>query len=250
MVRPSRRPIRVPLSLEPLLDSTLAFVTEKLQRRTIQIIRNFGDVPHVEGDPERLQQLFLNLFLNAADAMPDGGELHVTTAVSEGRRVEVRLNVIPIHIPPLRERPEDVPLLAENFVKKHSAGAPRFLRADALERLTTCSWKGNARELENVLERALALTDAHELASDDLPLSAELAAPQMENSGVSVFLHAMAERELPLSEVVDRYITRVLERTGGNKVRAARFLGVDRKTLYRRAERRASHPAALQEYEA
>ncbi len=89
MARPARsRRIAVPL--EPLLESTLAFLTEKFERRAIRLDRDFAQASSVIGDPERLQQLFLNLFINAADAMPDGGTLHVAVAQDEG---EVRVVV-------------------------------------------------------------------------------------------------------------------------------------------------------------
>ena len=81
-----------------------------------------------------------------------------------------RLNVIPVYIPPLRERPEDVPSLVDAFLRKHSDDRRRTITSAAVERLKECSWKGNARELENVLERALALSDSDELGVDDLPL--------------------------------------------------------------------------------
>jgi signal transduction histidine kinase len=77
MARPGRRRL-VPVSLEPLLETTLSFVSEKLKRRGIEVERAFELTPSLVGDPERLQQLFLNLFLNAADAMPNGGELRVS----------------------------------------------------------------------------------------------------------------------------------------------------------------------------
>jgi signal transduction histidine kinase len=79
MARPSRSR-RMPVALAPLLDGTLAFLTERLRRRRIEVAREFAAVPSAIGDPERLQQLFLNLFLNAADAMPKGGTLRVTLA--------------------------------------------------------------------------------------------------------------------------------------------------------------------------
>jgi len=89
MARPARS-ARVPVALEALIDGTLAFLREKLQRRGIQVVRSFEPVPSVRGDPERLQQLFLNLFLNAADAMPGGGELRIGLRACDG---EVEIEV-------------------------------------------------------------------------------------------------------------------------------------------------------------
>lgn len=89
MARPGR-PRRVPIDLAVLLDSTLAFLTEKLARREIAVTRDYARVPSVPGDPERLQQVFLNLFLNAADSMPKGGELRVCLG-THGSEVEVRV---------------------------------------------------------------------------------------------------------------------------------------------------------------
>jgi signal transduction histidine kinase len=89
MARPGR-PRCVPLDLAALIDGTLAFLTEKLGRREIEVVRDFAPVPNVRGDPERLQQVFLNLFLNAADAMPSGGRLAVTLRPHEAE-VEVRV---------------------------------------------------------------------------------------------------------------------------------------------------------------
>jgi DNA-binding NtrC family response regulator len=147
-----------------------------------------------------------------------------------------RLNVIPIHIPPLRERPEDVPALAEAFLRRHHEGRRCFLSPEAMERLAAHPWRGNARELENVLERALALCDAETLGPDDIPLpgAAAKAAPSGDD-----FLGAAAARRMTLHELGERYTEQVLRATGGNKVQAARILGIDRKTLYRRAEREA-----------
>lgn len=90
MARPARS-AKVPVVLEPLLDNTLAFLTEKLERRGIVVERHYVEVPTVAGDPERLQQLFLNLFMNAADAMESGGRLRVALGPGEGDGVEVRV---------------------------------------------------------------------------------------------------------------------------------------------------------------
>jgi len=83
MARP-RRSRRQPVALEPLLETTLSFLSEKLSRREVTLVRRLETVGSVIGDPERLQQLFLNLFLNAVDAMPDGGQLGVTLRMEDG----------------------------------------------------------------------------------------------------------------------------------------------------------------------
>lgn len=84
------RPRRVPVDVAALLDNTLAFLAEKLERREIVVVRDYAPVASVAGDPERLQQVFLNLLLNAADAMPKGGELRVGVGL-HGPEVEVRV---------------------------------------------------------------------------------------------------------------------------------------------------------------
>jgi signal transduction histidine kinase len=92
MARPTRRS-RVPVALAPLVDNTLAFLTEKLARRRVEVTRDYQDVPSVLGDPEGLQQLFLNLAINAADAMTDGGTLHVAIAPSSDSEAGVEVRV-------------------------------------------------------------------------------------------------------------------------------------------------------------
>jgi signal transduction histidine kinase len=79
----------VPVALEPLLETTLSFVSEKLKRGGIEVERTFDAIPSLVGDPERLQQLFLNLFLNAADAMPNGGELRVSLRTGPEGEIEL-----------------------------------------------------------------------------------------------------------------------------------------------------------------
>jgi DNA-binding NtrC family response regulator len=147
-----------------------------------------------------------------------------------------RLNVIPIHVPPLRERPEDIPPLVRAFARRHSEGEPRAFSDASVRRLQTCPWRGNGRELENAVERALALSDADPIEVADLHLGA--ADPAESGGGLGLSLAGAAELGLTIDELTDHYIDLVLERVGDNKVQAARVLGIDRKTLYRRAERR------------
>ncbi|HEX5067274.1 MAG TPA: sigma-54 dependent transcriptional regulator [Myxococcota bacterium] len=159
--------------------------------------------------------------------------------IEEGRfRAELlhRLGAVHLHIPPLRERPDDVLELAEAFLRRHDPSGRHTLSSAALRRLATCLWRGNARELENVIERALARCAADVIEAQDLPLAA--GAPESGRSGDDAFLEAAARRQLSLRKLEERYIDEVLRMTGGNKVRAAQILGIDRKTLYRRAERR------------
>jgi len=153
-----------------------------------------------------------------------------------------RLNVIPIHIPPLRERPDDIPPLVEAFLHKHSPDRRRSVSPRALAWLKAQNWRGNARELENAVERALALTDTAELRVEDLRAHDGRGEPEIDPTGR--LLESAAESLLSLRDLEERYIDQVLRRTGGNKVRAAAILKIDRKTLYRRAERRARQAEA------
>jgi len=148
-----------------------------------------------------------------------------------------RLNVIPIQIPPLRDRPEDIPSLVDAFVKKHSEGKRRTVSPGAVQKLKSWPWKGNARELENVIERALALSDGVEIGIDDLPSGGSAEAGGGDST--VAFLRSAAERRLKLREVEELYIEEIMKLTDGNKVHASKVLGVDRKTLYRRMERKA-----------
>ena len=171
------------------------------------------------------------------------------TEIAAGRFREdlfYRLNVVPIHVPPLRERPDDIPALVEAFLRRHGEGKKRFVSAEAMTILRAQAWRGNARELENTIERALALSDAETLGPADIPLPSGAvagapsgAAPSASAPDLDAHLRAAAARSMSLHELDEKYTAIVLGHTGGNKVRASQILGIDRKTLYRRAERRA-----------
>ncbi len=144
-----------------------------------------------------------------------------------------RLNVISIELPPLRERHDDVPLLAEHFLKREaerSEEEPKKLSDEAMEVLFEYTWPGNVRELENVVERAVVLTNGGTIQPDALPPRLKEKAPDP--------LVRDAPPANPTMEVIERaYIEHVLKAEGGNKSRAAEVLGIDPSTLYRKIKR-------------
>ncbi|HQR36114.1 MAG TPA: sigma-54 dependent transcriptional regulator [Blastocatellia bacterium] len=151
-----------------------------------------------------------------------------------------RLNVIHVHIPPLRERPFDIPLLVEHFLNKsaESAGRPSLnVTPEALATLTAYSWPGNARELENAVERAVALAEGANLTPEDLP-------ERIRNSGqTSQLLSQARQQRMTLYQLEREFILETLRLTAGNKSRAAELLGCDRRTLHRKLdEYRAQDP--------
>jgi len=144
-----------------------------------------------------------------------------------------RLNVISLHLPTLRQRSDDIPLLAEYFLSRIAAlrnEEQKTLSEDALDALVSYSWPGNVRELENALERAVILT-----SRDSIPVSA---LPERVTARVSEPLVADRPPANPTLEAVERaYIMWVLQSEGGNKSRAAEVLGIDPSTLYRKLSR-------------
>ncbi len=144
-----------------------------------------------------------------------------------------RLNVITVHLPPLRDRRDDVPLLAEAFLARTAAlrGArPKALSADALDALLHYDWPGNVRELENALERAAILSAGDVIDVGALParVSARAAEPFVSEKPAAT----------PTLEAIERaYVTWVLQNESGNKSRAADALGIDPSTLYRKLTR-------------
>lgn len=146
-----------------------------------------------------------------------------------------RLNVIPVHIPPLRERPDDIPSLAKAFIERQGGDTPRPLSEKAMRKLQRAPWPGNARELENCIERSLALADGSEIRESDILIPDDPI--RVDGSLESSILQLAQEQRLTLHDLGDLYIQAVLESTQGRKSEAARILGVNRRTLYRRQER-------------
>ena len=149
-----------------------------------------------------------------------------------------RLNVLAIHLPPLRERREDVPLLVRGFMARQAAGAgqsPPIVSPEAMELLAEYDWPGNVRQLENVLERAVTMTPYSVVLPEDLPADIVAAPAQSrivweERTPVAAIDNGSTET---IKSLTVHHVLEVLERTGGNKVRAAQLLGIDRRTLYR-----------------
>jgi DNA-binding NtrC family response regulator len=140
-----------------------------------------------------------------------------------------RLNVVPTHLPPLRERPEDIPDLVEHFLTTRQVGPMRSrVHPEALKALVVYSWPGNVRELANVLERAQILAENHVIMPEDLPETVLAASPA-----------SAVESGDPrhLSEVERRHVQAILKEEKGNKVHAARILGISRRSLYRLIEK-------------
>ncbi|WP_417847574.1 sigma-54-dependent transcriptional regulator [Thalassoglobus sp.] len=157
------------------------------------------------------------------------------TAVSEGRFREdlyYRINVIGIELPALRSRGTDVLYLADHFLKQFAANESKPISgmADGVaEKLLSYSWPGNVRELRNVMERAVALTRYDKITVEDLP-------EKIRNfkSG-TIFIGGLDPTELvSMEEIERRYISHVLEAVNNNQTQAARILGLDRKTIYRK----------------
>ncbi len=158
----------------------------------------------------------------------------LTSLTTEGKFREdlyYRLKVVTIELPPLRSRLSDLPLLFDYFLRKYSvrAGKTLAVHPEVLSRLQSFSWPGNVRQLENVVERAVALNTSGVFAVEDLPeeLQASRSAPRSKEGPWPT-----------LDQMEEGYIREVLAAVDGNMSRAAEVLGIDRRTLYRKLERR------------
>ena len=146
-----------------------------------------------------------------------------------------RINVVRVHVPPLRSRGSDILLLAQHFLERYAAQSRRpvvGMTSAAADKLLSYPWPGNVRELQNCIERAVALAQFDQIGVDDLPEKIR----DYKTARIAIESNDPAEL-LPMEEVERRYILRVLEAVGGNKTLAAQVLGFDRRTLYRKLDR-------------
>jgi len=197
-----------------------------------------GDMPHAT-------QVKLLRALQEREIIPVGGTQPIkidcrlvaaTNAdlereVAEGRfRADLfyRLNVIPIKLPPLRHRRDDIPLLVDHFLKRQpSSGQQKTVSKDAMEVLMKYDWPGNVRELENVMERALVLDESGVVEPEDLPEKIRFGIQQR---GTLV----IDSPTMTLEELEKEYILKVLHHTRWQKKRTSEILGINASTLYRK----------------
>jgi two-component system, NtrC family, response regulator AtoC len=200
-----------------------------LQVKLLRVLQEREVVPVGSTDPIRV---------GARVIAASNSDLEKLSASGAFRRdLLYRLNVIQLHLPPLRERREDIQLLVAHFLRKHSPkpGSPVALDKKTMRCLTAYSWPGNVRELENVIERAITLSHEGVITADDLPQHIRL---QQSTPPFSADDLAELFSGLPnLDEIERRYILHVLDATGNNRKRTAEILGINRKTLYRMATR-------------
>jgi len=173
-----------------------------------------------------------------------------------------RLDVVTVNLPPLRERRRDIPLLVEHFLAKHAAGlGERGVAPEALDRLVGHDWPGNVRELENVIQRAMVMATSGVILPEHLPIGPVSAAASV---AVDATLEEIIERKLMdcvrglrehasanlyglMIGLLEKPLLRaVLRETGGNQVRAAQILGINRNTLRKKLIEHGIDPGELQ----
>ncbi|HEX5131983.1 MAG TPA: sigma-54 dependent transcriptional regulator, partial [Candidatus Krumholzibacteria bacterium] len=145
-----------------------------------------------------------------------------------------RLNVIPVHLPPLRKRRDDIPLIVQHFLKKYNEDLPearqKGITREAMEILVVYDWPGNVRELENVVERALILEDTDQITAGSLP---EKICERETASSTLITDRA----QVTLDELEKEYLIKVLNDTNWQKKKASQILGINASTLYRKIQR-------------
>jgi DNA-binding NtrC family response regulator len=249
---------------EPLLESELfghvrgAFTDARSARQGLFIKASKGTLflDEIGEMPPGMQAKLLRA-LQERTVRPVGGDqelpfdARIVAATNRDLETEVaerrfredlfyRINVVRVHVPPLRARGNDILLLAQHFLQRYQNGAPRVvgIKNGAADKLLSYPWPGNVRELQNCIERAVALAQFDHVGVDDLPDRVR----EFKGSHIAIESRDPAEL-LPMEEVEHRYILRVLEAVGGNKTLAAQVLGFDRRTLYRKLDRARDVPA-------
>ena len=144
-----------------------------------------------------------------------------------------RLNVFSLHLPPLRERKEDVPLIVDHFLEKSSK--PVEISSTALQILITNSWPGNIRELQNTIERASVICDSEFIEPEHLPPS--ITGAFIKNSEELPSLPANAPLDHRLNEIEKGMIIEALRKTGGVQIRATELLGINQRSLWHRIKK-------------
>jgi transcriptional regulator with PAS, ATPase and Fis domain len=210
----------------------------------------------IGGMPKPLQGRLLRV-LQDREVTPVGGrapirvdvrvvaatQCDVDELIADGRLREdfyYRLDVVPIEIPPLRARREDIPALAEHFRCEVNARENRSVPGfalDVMQRLSHYDWPGNVRELENLVERAIVIAGTRMVVMKDLPPHMRPQVLDLEQAARDLPLRGVDLRIL-LSEIEERMIAEALGRTGGNRNRAARLLRLSRATLVEKLRRR------------
>jgi two-component system, NtrC family, response regulator HydG len=213
-----------------LLLDEISEMRVELQAKLLRVIEE-RKLRRVGGSTE----IPLNVRVLAASNRP------LDRAIREGRLREdlyYRLNVFAIELPPLRERPDDIPLLVDAFIREFAGQSGKPIQAadhDCLQALRSNPWPGNVRQLRNVIERAVIVGHPPLLTLSDLPAEIK---PAQGDGSVHIRLGAR------LDDIEREVITRTIDFTGGNKTRAAEVLGVSLKTLYNRLERYERKEAA------
>jgi two-component system response regulator HydG len=242
----------------PLLESELfghvrgAFTDAKRSRAGLFVQAGSGTIFLDEiGEMPIEMQVKLLRVLQERKVRPVGGdeevpfEARVITATNRDLETEVdekrfredlfyRINVVAIPVPPLRARAGDILLLAQYFLKRiasRTAKPVQGISGPAARLLMDYDWPGNVRELENCMERAVALCRLDEITVDDLPAKIQ----EHQSSKIVITTESPGEL-ITLDEMERRYVRQVLNAVGGNKTHAARILGIDRRSLYRRLE--------------
>jgi len=215
------------------------------QTKILRVLQN-GEFQRVGGN----QTFHVDVRIIAAtNKQPE----HLVAAKRFREDLYYRLNVVRIHLPPLRERPSDIPLLVDYFLRRlmksgKTTGNITKISADALRMLKQSSWPGNVRELENVIERSAVVTHGDSILPRDLPTEvceSKTAAVPPEDLTAAIDaavrpLYALARKDpkLKIMAAIEReLITRALTETNGNQVQAARLLGITRATLRKRIEK-------------